>query len=65
MCAAVNRVLVGGPDGKGVDCKSTALKGSVFDSRTDLQNIGDTARCGHGSHKPVEMVRVHLAPPKK
>ena len=26
--------------------------------------FGDTARCGLGSHKPEEMVRVHLAPPK-
>ena len=54
--------LVGGPDGKGLDCKSIALKSSVFDSRTDLQ-YGDTARCGLGSHKPEEIVRVYLAPP--
>jgi hypothetical protein len=26
--------------------------------------IGDTARCGLGSHKPKEIVRVYLAPPK-
>lgn len=32
--------LVGGPDGKGLDCKSIALKSSVFDSRTDLQITG-------------------------
>ncbi len=31
------KYMVGGPDGKGLDCKSIALKSSVFDSRTDLQ----------------------------
>ena len=31
---------------------------------TPLPIHGDTARCGLGSHKPEEMVRVHLAPPK-
>ena len=30
--------LVGGPDGKGMDCKSIALKSNVFDSHTDLQD---------------------------
>ena len=29
--------LVGGPDGKGMDCNSIALKSNVFDSHTDLQ----------------------------
>ena len=29
--------MVGGPDGKGMDCNSIALQSSVFDSRTDLQ----------------------------
>lgn len=29
--------MVGGPDGKGSDCKSVALFSNVFDSRTDLQ----------------------------
>ena len=37
---------------------------SEFDSHPHLQ-YGDTVRCGLGSHKPEEMVRVHLAPPKK
>ena len=31
--------LVGGPDGKGMDCKSIALQSNVFDSHTDLQTM--------------------------
>lgn len=40
-------------------------KNREFESHPHLQSFGDTARCGLGSHKPEEMVRVHLAPPKK
>lgn len=29
--------MVGGPDGKGMDCNSIALQSNVFDSHTDLQ----------------------------
>ena len=28
-----------GPDGKGMDCKSIALQGNVFESRLRLQNM--------------------------
>ncbi len=39
VCFTITK-LVGGPDGKGMDCNSIALHDSnVFDSRTDLQNI--------------------------